>query len=148
MTPLVPDEKPVVDAAIALLERTGRPTEKADKPAAPDSSKPLSVYPYTTVYGGGTSDVTGGLNHPHADGTSEIQVTSVARDVDGALWMQARAREQLLDVAAFREQLRDRVDRTVVWISHEVARPALRDPEAKPPLFFAVDIFHIRTTPA
>lgn len=133
---------PVTEGVLAALATVIPSTRVGDgvKPPSPNPP-PASFYPYLVVYTG-LDLLDGNLLEPKEDGLHRVQVTSIGKDRIGAEWLRDQVREVLLD--------RDAVTITghaVTWTELVTSQPIGRDDDVVPPLFFAVDIFHLFVTP-
>ncbi len=130
-----PERRPVVDAAIAAAATAGFPVGDGQAPAG-------AVPPYAVVFALDDSDSDGPIDDWEADAVHQIQVTSVGE-----------TREQAQGVA---DEIRKKMTppnmtvtgRRVLWVQVAVGGGVERDDDTKPPLFYAVDLYEVATTPA
>lgn len=105
-----------------------------------DSTRPF--VPYAVLHQGVTVDVDGPVSDPNADAANEYQVTSVGLTRASASVIADRAKTALLTtpltVAGRHVQL-------VEWTG---GRPADRDDDTTPPLFYVIDLYSVTTSPA
>lgn len=129
----VPSGYDHTEAVVAVLDAAGITTGNG-------TGKGLTV-PYVVVY----SDL-GALDGPMGDRFADLDQALFVHGVgDGPEQAQVeadRARAVLLTNAIA-------VDgRAQLYLSHESSRPVDRDDSVAPPLFYAVDEYHLATTPA
>lgn len=132
------EQDPIVTGFIAVLETTGFDVGDAQKPAD-DDGRP---YPYSVVYSLPDFSMSGPWSDGQVDVVHQLQVTAVGETGDQARRMQDKNRAAVrggsMTVAGRKVQLIEKA---------EGGRGAREDPD-QPPLFSAVDIWKIHTTPA
>lgn len=134
---IVPASLTFSDAVLeALRQGLDRPVGDAQKPDG-------ATAPYLVVYPGGDPALDGSLADPHADADHTVQITGVGLDRAGAEDVRDLARALLLDRSTLSIE-----DRTVISTELLTGQPVRRDDDVSPPLFYAVDVIRITTTPA
>lgn len=145
MTRTAPARGPVTDAVLDLLTAVPVLTGDGQRPAGggfpgEDSSQPF--VPYAVVFQGVTSRIDGPSSDPDADVTEEYQVTAIGVTRASASVIADKAKQALLNTAL---TVPGRTVQLVEWV---LGRPAERDDDVTPPLFSAIDIYAISTSPA
>ena len=136
---------PETDAIIAALSAAPILTGDGIRPAgggfpADDPSQPF--VPYAVVFQSITSLIDGPLDDPNADVVAEYQVTSIGVTRASASFIADKAKATLLNTPL---TVPGRTVQLVEWV---LGRPAERDDDVTPPLFYAIDIYSISTSPA
>lgn len=105
--------------------------------------RPAGDLPCVVLYPGGLNELNGPVSDSHADAAPIMQITSVGATVDQTEWARDKAAVALLDGAI-----------TVAGRAHaqppvlEASQPVRRDDDVTPPVFYAVDLYRLSTTPA
>lgn len=136
----IAESLPITDAIVAALKTTGRQIGNGEKPSSPEKPPP-SFYPYAVVHTG-IVRLEGSALAPLEDAVHAVQVTSVGLDARGAVRMRDEAKAVLLDPGI------DLPGFVPIWRQLVTSRPVERDDTVKPPLFYAIDVVHIKVTPA
>ena len=108
---------------------------------APDDPSP--AYPYLVVYSLADADRSGPISDGQADVTHNIQITTVGQTPEQAT--------SLMDLAAVGLRGLDAgavTGREIQLVEETFSGGVERDDDFQPPLFYAVSIFDIMTTPA
>lgn len=145
MTRTVVDRGAQTDAVIAALIAAGVTTGDAVRPPGggfPGQDSTAGFVPYAVVYQGVTSLIDGPVDDPDADVIDEYQVTSVGITRKSASVIAFKAKTALLTGVLI---VPGRCVQLVEWMS---GRPVERDDDVTPPLFYAIDIYAITTSPA
>lgn len=108
----------------------------------PDDDASQEFVPYAVLYQGITPSIDGPVDDPDADVTSEYQVTSVGVTRAQASYIADKARHALLTTPVV---VPARFVQLLEWTQ---GRPAQRDDDVTPPLFYAIDSYEISTSPA
>lgn len=115
-----------------------------------DGSRPGSAgsemtpfVPYSVLYSLEDEDRDGPVNDFESDVVFTYQVTSVGETAKQARLQAGTVRETLLTTGNLTV-----TGRHVNWVWQARTGPVRREIDHKPPLFYAIDEFHIRTTPA
>jgi hypothetical protein len=145
VTRTAPPRGPETDALLAVLTAAGVLVGDAMKPPGagfPDEDTTLDFTGYAVLFQGVTIQVDGPVSDANADVIAEHQLTSVGLTRPQASYIADKARAALLngDVA-----VPGRCVQLVEWTS---GHPVTRDDDVTPPLFYAIDIYAITTSPA
>jgi hypothetical protein len=135
MTFTIVPQDPLVKAVITTLEAMANPRPVGDGRA------PAGGFPYTVVYSLDDEAVDGPFNDWEADVTHTIQLTTVGETPEQARMLQDANRAAMHTLAA-------PAGREVSQVRRSGGMPVERDPEEQPPLFYAVDVWAVVTTPA
>lgn len=128
----------MVTGFITLVEGTGFDVGDGQKPTD-DDGRP---YPYSVVYSLPDFSMSGPWSDGQVDRVHQLQVTTVGETADQARRLQDKNRSTV------RSGTMTVADRQVQLIEKaEGGRGAREDPD-QPPLFSAVDIWKVYTTPA
>ena len=122
------------DAVVAALAATNLPVG--------DGEKPPGNPPYLVVYGG-SETTSGTLAAPNDDSDPITQVTYVGISREQADGARDRGRAVILGGTL---TIPGRAVRETPTL--EVGRPVQRDDDVSPPLFYAIDLYRIPTSPA
>lgn len=134
---VVAESKPVTDAYLAVLaSRTSRPIGDAAKPKGQEN-----LYPYAILYAG-TERIEGSAVNPFEDGLHRLQLTSVGLTRESVEALRDSGRRVLLDRSVPIDGHR------VTWAELVTAQQVTRDDDAKPPVFYGVDVVNVLVTPA
>lgn len=136
---------PEVDALIALLREASLPTGdggKADDGGYPADDSTAQFVPYLVVHTGVVITISGPVGDPFADTSSEYQITSIGETAAQARALADKARAVILPA---RLTVPDRHVQLIEW---GPSQPAERDDDLTPPLYYAIDIYTIDSTPA
>lgn len=132
-----------VDVVVAALQTAGIAVHRGVGPV-----DPLAAVPYVVVHAG-MVETDGPASALHADTLPEVQLTCVGKTSEQVEWMADKAFDSLLGVALTPPSGR-------AWLNpghpvrHVLSRPVERDDDfgAKAPLFYAVHIVALPSTPA
>lgn len=132
-----------VDVVVAALTSAGISWFRG---VGPDD--PLAASPYVVIYAGGV-ETDGPSAAQHADASPEVHLTCVGRSSEQVEWMADRAFDALIGATPTPPSGR-------AWlcpgapVQHVLSRPVTRDDDfgAQAPLFYAVHIFALPSTPA
>jgi hypothetical protein len=136
---------PETDAVLTLLEGAALLVGDGIRPAGggfPGDDPTQDFVPYAVLYQGVTTDIDGPVSDPNADTASEYQVTSIGVTRPQASFVADKARHAML------EQTLTVTGRCVQLVEWTQGRNAERDDDVTPPLFYAIDIYTISTSPA
>jgi hypothetical protein len=102
-----------------------------------------SALPYAVMYAAGHGRLDGPVGAPHEDDDPLIQITSVGGSREQAQWMAGKVRHAFLDpgLTITGRALLEPVELVL-------SLPVRRDDQVNPPLFYVVEQFRVRTTPA
>lgn len=145
MTVTVVDRGPETDALLAVLASADILAGDGLKP--PDAGWPLEdtsqpFLPYVVLFQGVTVQIDGPVTDPNADTISEYQLTSIGVTRASASVLARNAKDALLNTPL---AIADRTVQRVEWVA---GRPAQRDDDVTPPLFYVIDIYTVNTSPA
>lgn len=144
MTRTSVERGPETDAILALLNGAGVLTGDAERPTGggfPGGDTTAAFVPYAVLYPGVTTDIDGPVSDPDADVTAEYQVTSVGVTRAQAAFISDKAKH------ALHEQDLVVPGRFVQLVEWTTGREVERDDSVTPPLFYAVDIYSVSTSP-
>ncbi len=129
-----PERRTFYDAILAAAATAGFPVG--------DGKAPTGVTPpYAVIYPLDAADRNGPFNDPEADVIWEFQITSVGETREQAHGVADKVRTVLTPSAISVSGLR------VLQVLIDLGDAVERDDDVKPPLFYAVDIYRIWTTP-
>lgn len=138
---------PEADALLALLNGGDLLTGDGERPDGggfPGGDTSGQFVPYVVLYPGVVSRIDGPMSDPYADTSSEYQITAVGQTRAQAQWAADKARGLILAV----QKDLPVPGRDVQLIGWGPSQEVRRDDDATPPLFFAVDVYSIDSTPA
>lgn len=144
MTRTAVERGPETDAILTLLTASAVLVGDGVRPAGagfPGDDPTQEFVPYAVLYQGVTADIDGPVSDPNADTTSEYQVTSIGVTRAQASFVADKARHTML------EQTLAVPGRCVQLVEWSQGRNAERDDDVTPPLFYAIDIYSISTSP-
>jgi hypothetical protein len=132
-----------VDVVVAALGSAGT---RVFRGVGPDD--PLLASPYAVIYAGAV-ETDGPSSAQHADASPEVQITCVGKTSEQVEWLADKTFDALLAASLAPPAGR-------AWLcpgapaQHVLSRPITRDDDfgAKAPMFYAVHIFALPTTPA
>lgn len=145
MSVTAPARGPVTDALHTLLNAAAILTGDGTRPPGggfPGEDSTLPFVPYAVLHQGVTLDIDGPVADPNADVVDEFQLTSVGVTRASASVIADRARAALLGTAL---TVPGRHVQLVEWTG---GRPADRDDDVTPPLFYVIDLYSVATSPA
>lgn len=145
MTRTVVERGPETDAVITVLSTAALLVGDGIRPPGggfPGDDASQEFVPYCVVYPGVTARIDGPESDPDADTDTEYQVTSVGVTRAQAAFVADKARHALLEHSPIV------AGRDVLLVEWSMGRPAERDDDVTPPLFYAIDIYTLTTTPA
>ena len=136
---------PETDALLAVISAALLLVGDARKPAGggfgnEDTTQPFTGY--AVLYQGVTTRIDGPSSDPDADTVAEYQVTSIGLTRVQASWVADNVRAALLSAAL---TVPGRSVQLVEWAS---GLPATRDDDVVPPLFYAIDMYAVTSSPA
>jgi hypothetical protein len=136
---------PETDAVLAALRSSTLPVGDGVRPAGagfPGQDTSATFVPYGVLFQGVPVRIDGPSSDPNADVAAEYQVTSIGVTRASATLVADALRKAFLHAELAVPQ---RCVQLVQWTS---GRPAVRDDAVTPPLFFAIDIYTVSTSPA
>lgn len=136
---------PETDALIALLRAGDIETGDGIKPDGggyPGGDSTQQFVPYVVLHTGVVLHIDGPVSDPFADTSSEYQVTAVGETAAQARWGADKARATILPAHL---AVAGRVVQLVSWSG---SHPAQRDDDITPPLYYAIDLYTVDSTPA
>lgn len=110
----------------------------------PAAGQTLPATPYAIVYPTGSSPFDGPVGDPRADAHPATQITCVGVDRNEAQGLADSIRSLLLATRTIPITGRNLLGRPEL----EVSRPVQRDDDRQPPLYYAIDMYRLHTTPA
>ncbi|WP_325594286.1 hypothetical protein [Iamia sp.] len=132
---MIPSARAHTAGVIAALEAAGLQVGRGVAPAGVDP-------PYVVVHAGGLSVLDGPVSGSHADASPTMHVVCVGETADQAEWGRDKAAAALLGIVTVAGRSRLHPPEL------EASQPVRRDDDRSPPIFEAVDIYRIHTTPA
>lgn len=138
--------QPETAAVIACLAAAGIVTGDAERPVGAGFEVPSDTTstftPYVVVHTGIVSGIDGPVSDPYADTVAEYQLTCIGVTADQARVVSDLAKDAMLAQSL---SITGRHLQLVEWTT---GRPTERDDSVTPPLFYAIDIYSVSTSPA
>jgi hypothetical protein len=135
---------PEADALLAALGAavlTGD-GERPEGGGFPGSDTTADFVPYVVLHQGIVTSIDGPVSDPSADAISEYQITGIGRTAPQARWAADKAHTAILGAVL---TIPNRCVQKVEWTG---GHPATRDDNVVPPLFYAIDLYQVSTSPA